>query len=154
VEFELGWLAFGFLLGIGYLSTGPSPAVRALLPAWLSYVWAAAFLLGGLVGAWGTRGAFTLVQGERYWSLAAERAGHGLQAGAASTLGIAAVYVWLRSPDPDGPGPLTAPAFPVLALALVAVWMAVALRRIVRVTQILHTMTKHEHSEDGNDGDG
>jgi hypothetical protein len=136
VEFEIGWLAFGMLLGLGYLSTEPSAAVRAILPAWFAYVWATAFLLGGLVGMWSMRRTFVAPNWNRYyWGLAGERAGHTLHAAAVSTLAVAAVYLWRRAPGTP---------FPVLSLALVGVWLAIALRRIVRTTQIIKAMNEIE----------
>lgn len=146
-EFEYGWLAFGFLLGVGYLVQPPA-TVRLLLPAWFTYVWAAAFLIGALAGTWGAwveqrRSLDT----HRYWPLAAERAGLGLHVGAVSTLGVAVVYIWLHVPVVDG---VRVP-FPVLALSMVAVWMAVAIRRIVRVTRAIKTMTTNGEGE-GSDG--
>jgi hypothetical protein len=129
-EFELGWLAFGMLLGFGYLLQ-PSVTVQALMPPWFVYVWAAAFLAGGVVGLWSMPRTFSLVWSRYYWGLVGERTGHGLQVAAVSTLAVAVVYIWTRTPH--------AP-FPVLSLALVGVWMTIALRRIVRVTQIIKAM--------------
>lgn len=132
LEFEHGWLLFGMLLGLGYLTTEPSAAVRALLPAWFAYAWAAAFLVGGMAGAAGIDLSLRWALRFRYWGLVLERAGHGMHCGAVSTLGVAAIYVWMRTPGGQ---------LPVLSLALVAVWMAVTLRRIVRITQIVKAMT-------------
>jgi hypothetical protein len=135
LEFEHGWLAFGMLLGIGYLTTEPSAAVRALLPVWFAYIWAACFLAGGLIGLVGIDFSLRWSDRNRYWGMVLERTGHGLHCAAVSTLGVAALYIWQRTPGA---------AFPVLSLALVAVWMAVTLRRIVRVTQIVKSMTDDE----------
>lgn len=152
-EFELGWLAFGLLLGVGYLLSGPSPAIAAVLPTWFAYLWAAAFLLGAVAGFTAMRATFSLSWHRYYWGLAGERAGHTLHAGAVSTLGVAVVYAWLRF-DPQGParhGP-----FPVLGVALAVVWMSVTLRRIVRITQIIKAMAAladqgHPAGEGGSD---
>lgn len=143
LEFEAGWLAFGFVSGIGYLVTPADVVVRALLPHWFTYAWAAAFLLGGLVGFTALPATFSIVGRRRYWGLAGERAAMGLQAAAVSTLGVALVYLWMNAPAPLG----VRGAFPLLSLTLAAVWLAVALRRIVRTTQIIRSMTEGSEGE-------
>lgn len=120
IEYQLGWMALSMLFGLSYLTAVPSSAVRALLPGWLFIAWAAGLLLSGAGGAAGAVLGNVVAARRRYWGLSLERAAIRLQAGVVGALGVATVYVWLRTPGT---------AFPAIGVSLVGVWIVINLIR-------------------------
>lgn len=140
IEFELGWLALGFLFGVSFLAYVPPGAVAALLPSWFIVAWALAWLLGTLIGVSGTVASTALGRTRRYWGLVGERAGLTLHAASASTWAIAGIYLWAAWPDEVRPHT----PFPVVTVSLAGVWLGVSARRIVRTSITIRAMTAIE----------
>lgn len=116
IEYQLGWMALSMLFGVSYLTAVPTGAVRALVPGWFFIVWALGLLLSGIGGGAGAVLGNSTAARRRYWGLNGIR----VQAGVVGTLGIATVYIWLRTPGG---------AFPAVGLSLVTVWLAINLVR-------------------------
>lgn len=144
IEFELGWLAFGFLVGLSFLTYVQPVSVSALLPAWFVPVWAVCWLIGALLGVPGALASLALGRSRRYWGYVGERAGLSLHAVAALAWAASSIYLWAYWPNTEMPHP----PFPIIIVGLSATWVVVTLRRIVRTTITIKAMTAPEPEGD------
>jgi len=137
IEFEWGWMAFSTLLGLSYLTTVQPAAVSALLASWLVPAWAACFLVSGVAGATGTVRSLSWRASHGYWGLHLEGAALAMQAFSALTLGVGALYLWLRLRHTEDQI-----QFPAVSVMLVLAWMTINAVRIVRILSDIRTMER------------